>query len=148
MIALLCGLREEADIFRGHGGLQVLCGAAQRDRLAELVAPDCMALVSAGCAGALAPDLGIGALTVASSIILKDATSYSAPPSWWQPVARETGAQARPFFSCPTEQAATAHARAALRQSLRADVVDEESWAVSQLAEQRGVPFLVLRAIS
>ena len=147
MITILTGLQQEAEIFRVTG-LQVLCGAAQRDKLADLIAADRKALVSAGCAGALAPDLAIGALTVASSVIQLDGSLYQPDAAWRAAVARTTNAALRPLFSHPTEVCATAAQRASLRARLHADVVDEESFAVAKLAQARGLPFLVLRSIS
>jgi adenosylhomocysteine nucleosidase len=147
-ITVLTGLQQEASIFRGTPGLQVLCGATQRDNLAGLVTRDCRALVSAGCAGALAPDLTIGALVVASAVIRLDGSLYLPDAQWRSAVVRRTNAALRPFFSHPTEVCATAAERAALRARLHADVVDEESFAVAQVAAARNLPFLVLRAIS
>ncbi len=148
MITVLTGLSQEARIFQHHGGLQVLCGAAQRDGLAKLVGPECEALVSAGCAGALAPDLEIGALAVGTLVTLLDGTKYYPPATWLHRVGLITRAEPRPFFSCPTEQCATAAERAALRKKFTADMVDEESFAIAALGHARRLPWLVLRAIS
>lgn len=148
MITLLCGLKDEARIFSGTPGLQVFCGADQRDKLANLVPADCVGLVSAGCAGALASDLSVGDLVVASDVILIDGSEFAPNEQWAEAVGAKTGAVPRPFFSDPGEHAATPADKAALRDRLGADVVDEESFAVAQVAKAHGIPFLVLRAIS
>lgn len=148
MIVVLTGLHEEADIFRGQPGLMVLCGATQRDNLANLVPTGVTALVSAGCAGGLSSDLKLGDLTVASKVYLLDNTLYVIDTNWTGAVTKLTGAAPLPFFSCPTEQCATAAQRATLRAQYGTDVVDEESWAVAQVALARKLPFLVLRTIS
>lgn len=147
-ITLVCGLQDEARIFRGAPGLQVLCGAAQRDMLSGLAAHDCRAIVSAGCAGALAPDLRIGALVMANSVVVPDGELHVPPLDWRAAVVGQAQAQARRFFSAPTEQAATPREKEALYLKFGAHVVDEESWAVAQVARARGLPWLVLRAIS
>lgn len=148
MITLLCGLQDEASIVRGYDGLQVLCGAAERDALASLADPKCVALVSFGVAGALAKDLNLGALVIADALVDLDGNAFSPDAGWLRRVAAKVDVDARIFFSNPTEVCATAAERAALRAKLGADVVDEESLAVAALAKARGLPFLILRAIS
>lgn len=164
MIAVLTGLADEAAILRSTpglppaptggpsqtpiGDLRVFCGAAERDTLAKLVGPDCRGLVSFGVAGAMAPDLAVGALVTASGVTLPDGTYDPSDFAWMKAVALAARAEPRPFFSSPTEQAATAAARAALHASLRVDVVDEETFAVAQLAAARRLPWIAVRAIS
>lgn len=147
MIALLCGLTAERDIVKA-GPATILCGAAARDALASLVPSGCTGLISWGCAGALAGDLPIGALTVANSVTTMDGSVFPADMAWSRAIAVKTGAQSRPFFSGPTEVAANAGARAALHKQFGVDVVDEESWAVAALAKARNIPWIGIRSIS
>lgn len=146
-LVLLCGLTAERDIVKAGPGT-ILCGAHARDSLASLVPSSCTGLVSWGCAGALAGDLAIGSLTVARSVTTMDGSVYPSDMAWSRAIAVKTGAQSRPFFSAPTEQAATVAARAALHDRWHVDVVDEETWAVAILAKARNIPWVGIRSIS
>lgn len=146
-VAILCGLRLEAAIVQASGHL-VLCGSAARDDLGAYVGPQIDALVSFGVAGALAPDLAIGDLVVASGVTMPDGTCHSSDFAWTQSIVATTGARARSFLSAATEQAASGAKRAALHAALRVDVADQETFAIAQLADARRLPWIAVRAIS
>jgi adenosylhomocysteine nucleosidase len=148
IIVVQTGLQQEADIPKGVPGLLVLCGPSQRDNLADLAPADAAGYLSFGVAGGLAPDLHVGALTVASSVIVTGGTTFAPDAAWTAKIVRLAGAQSRPLFSDPRELAATPALRASLRTATGADVVDEESFAVARIASERGRPFAVIRTIS
>jgi adenosylhomocysteine nucleosidase len=143
----LCGLEAEAAIIQSNAH-RVLCGAAQRDDLAKLVGAEIDGLVSFGVAGALAPDLAVGDLVVASGVTLPDGTYHSSDFAWMKSIVVAIGARPCAFFSAATEQAATREQRAALRAALMVHAADQETFAVAGLAAARRLPWIAVRAVS
>jgi adenosylhomocysteine nucleosidase len=148
VIVVQTGLQEEAGILKDVSGLLVLCGATQRDNIASLAPADADGYLSFGVAGGLAPNLRIGTLTVASSVIVTSGATFAPDATWTARIVRLAGAQSLPLFSDPRELAATPALRASLRAATGADTVDEESLAVAKIAADRQKPLAVIRSIS
>jgi adenosylhomocysteine nucleosidase len=108
------------------------------------------ALVSWGYAGGLAPDLMAGTLVVADRIVCTDGSVFSTDEHWRDSltacISRGQPVRCASLLSAPTLLADEACKSRHFRAS-GAIAVDMESAAVAQVARDRGVPFLAVRAV-
>lgn len=117
----------------------------------RLLANGATALVSWGNAGALDSRLAAGDLMLPREVVDSDGTQYWTDARWHSELCERladrftvhTGALAQ----SPCLVATATHKRS-LRDQARALAVDMESAALAQLATQRQVPFLAVRAIT
>lgn len=149
----LDGLRVAA-LATGMGAALAQSGA---EKLIAAAAPQ--ALLAAGFAGALAPELRCGDLVVATSIVEKVETPPPAgpgsapltPDAALCPLAIEALGGRVPLRPGPLASAARVirdpGAKRALHGELGAIAVDLESLAAARAAAANGIPFLALRAI-
>jgi adenosylhomocysteine nucleosidase len=126
--------------FRG-GLLDVVCVGPRATRLAEPGdwRPPSL-VVSAGACGALAPDLGVGALVVPETVIGPDGVRRPAAPV--PPLSRAG------TLVTAGDVVHTAEDKARLWIETGALAVDMESAAILAWAAERGVPAAVVRAVS
>jgi adenosylhomocysteine nucleosidase len=124
----------------------VLCSGADpkiAERAARQLADQgCDLLVSFGLAGGLAPGLAAGALLAPKEVIAPDGQRFATADGY-------------PFANAMTEPLAgsdvvlaTPQDKEALFARTKAIAVDMESHAVARVAQERGLPFLVLRAVA
>lgn len=141
----VCGLKREAAIWGGRA----VVGGGRSDllthRLEEAVATERpTGLISFGVCGALAADLGVGAVIVGETVTAPDGRTYACGPPAMQRLAA-TGAK-------PTRIAGSDHVAAdpASKQALaeRGDAVDMESHVAARAAAAHGLPLAVLRVVS
>ena len=127
-------------------------GAGQAGRAADLLCETVRpaALLGAGIAGALSPDLGVGDVLVAGSI--RDALGDVPVPDarLLAQALENTGARAGTFVTV-ARPVVLASLKKALLQTLDGGgpaAADMESSAWARAAASRGIPYLVARAIS
>lgn len=120
--------------------------------LLETVAPD--RLVALGVAGGLAPGLKLGDLVVAGHVLREGAPALRPPPSVLSLALRATGA-AEGVVVTGSRLADTPAAKAELYRwswgqggRERPAVVDLESGFYAAAAEEAGIPWVVIRAVS
>jgi adenosylhomocysteine nucleosidase len=125
--------------------------AAQRaaHALADAGAP---ALAVFGVAGALAADLRNGSLFCPERVLDEQGRDYAVHAAWRTRLQQQLIATPRPLYThgallSVREPLLTTAAKTAARQRCQALAVDMESAAVAAVAHQRGLPFLVVRAI-
>jgi hopanoid-associated phosphorylase len=157
-LGVITGLAREADcigalphqerpLVRCVGGDSKSAGEAAR----SLVAEGCIGLVSFGIAGGLQPTLVPGMLVVAASVIGPNRSCFPCDPAWRRRLMAVLGAnfavegsdvvgRDRPVLLSTEKRR--------LHERTGAAAVDMESHAVSQIAAERGVPFLAVRAIA
>jgi len=110
-------------------------------------------LLVLGVSGALTPDLASGDLIVAARVRDEEGRAHDAPAAQVTAVAQATGGRpalvlsARKIADTLDEKTRLARAAAAEADG-RPAVVDLESAAYVAAAEQAGIPWLILRAIS
>lgn len=121
--------------------------ARRAAELCDLHRPD--VLLGAGVAGALSSDLAFGEILVARRVCDADGDAPSPDPALAERAAAIPGAREASLFSSDRILVA-ARERSALAARIRDDpaAVDMESAAWARAANARGIPYLVVRAIS
>ena len=104
-------------------------------------------LVSFGLCGALAPELGVGELAIATAVLTPDGELATDEALSNRLAARLRGV-ARGLFAGSDVIVPDPPRKSALRQSSGAIAIDMESHVAAQAAARAGVPFAVLRAVS
>lgn len=112
------------------------------------------ALLSWGCAGALAPDLERGALCLPERVLTTDGAEFTPSPAWLRQARQALGAMPLPIachggalLSLPRPAAGVIEKHAlAVRHGAAA--ADMESAAVARIGHEAGRPFLAVRAIA
>jgi adenosylhomocysteine nucleosidase len=136
--------------------LRVACSGADPDQ-ARAVArrfqgEGVAGLVSFGLAGGLAGDLAPGDLLLPETVMLPDGRTVATASAWRGRLGAMLEQAGLPARSAPItgseEIVATPAAKHALRARTEAVAVDMESHAVAEVADQVGLPFLVLRAVA
>jgi hopanoid-associated phosphorylase len=145
------GLAAEARIAGPSEGVKAISAGGDASRLASLieglVAGGARGIISFGIAGGLRADLKSGTCVVGTSVIC-DGRIYSADPTWTKRIAvcvpdAELGAIA----GCQTVVADPA-AKKFLFDETGAIAADMESHVVARTANDRQMPFAVLRVIA
>jgi len=130
----------------GDRNARVQAAAALRSVRARVV-------IAIGVAGALSPELATGEVLVAHRVMREQGETWQAPPPWLAGAAGRAGARAAALISVPRLAATVADKQrllsltAARAPGLMA-AVDLESAAFAAAAASRGLPWLILRAIS
>ena len=107
-------------------------------------------VIIAGVAGALSPGLEVGDVTVAERVVSDDGREALPDPHWVDIAASQAGAH-RATALCTAEILCTAEAKARAWRDAGSPApatVDLESAALVDVASERGVASVVLRAIS
>ena len=107
-------------------------------------------LLVVGIAGGLSPSLGAGALVVAREVRDGQASAPSPDPAWVQRALRLEGTSGATVVSADRILSTPAAKREAWRALPHGGpaVVDLESATLARAAAARGVPYLVVRAVS
>jgi hopanoid-associated phosphorylase len=123
--------------------------AAARRAAVALAEAGAVALAVFGVAGALSPHLPNGRLFCPERIMDEEGRNYPADPAWRAGLQRQLAMPVQMAGSLLSVAAPllTAAAKAAAHQRCGALAVDMESAAVAAVAQHRGLPLLVLRAI-
>ncbi|MBF0355392.1 MAG: purine phosphorylase [Alphaproteobacteria bacterium] len=128
--------------------LPVRCSGADsaraRTQALSLAEQGCDLLISFGLAGGLDPALPSGTLLVPMEIIAPDGRRYASAP---EVISLFKNACTDPIAGSD-EIVSTPAMKAALFERTHAAAVDMESDAVAEVAKQRGLPFLALRALA
>ncbi|MCG8506669.1 MAG: hypothetical protein MI755_18835 [Sphingomonadales bacterium] len=103
------------------------------------------ALMSAGLAGALAPELETGDVIVADRLLTEDKPALACSPIWVAALA--DAGPPTPLYSAGVA-VATAEEKRAVAAARGAAAVDMESYGVGAAAQELGLPFVALRAIA
>ena len=109
------------------------------------------ALISWGCAAAIASHLQPGHLLLPEGILGADGQTQASDPLWRERLARSVPAQLTVhggYLQESRKVVATRQAKAALYQLTGALAIDMESAAIARVAASRRVPFLAVRAIA
>jgi hopanoid-associated phosphorylase len=150
-IGVVTGMASEAKLLRGTGIAVVSTGgnAEATKRGAEaLLRQGATKLVSFGIAGALDPSLKPGDLILASAVHLPDGHRQLADQKWLVHIAQALPQARIADVAGSSSIVATAAAKATLQRDSGAVCVDQESHWVAEMAREKRVPFIVLRAIA
>jgi adenosylhomocysteine nucleosidase len=145
-IGFITGLKAEARWLRNAGFMVNVGGGTPygAEQAAEaLVTEGAQGLISFGLAGGLKPGLVAGSIVVPTAI-LEGNRVYPADYVLMSFLGGSTGA---PLYA-GLKIAATAHDKALIYRRSHPDAIDLESGAVARVAQARGVPFAVLRAVA
>jgi hypothetical protein len=163
-LAILTGMQSEAATVPASPDVLVLCGTAARDALDARVPADVGAILSWGVCGALSPALPIGAVCVATRLIVAGPSVTTRgvtggfdttllPSALW--TSRLLALLHPPLvvrsittFSDAQEIASTPANRAKLLLGSHASAVDMGSYAVAALAQKRNIPWAAVGAVS
>jgi adenosylhomocysteine nucleosidase len=145
-IGLVVGMQSEARVARRARHCLVGIGGGQpagARRAAETLADQgATALISFGLAGGLDPALMPGALLVPASVLFEGRRFHAHPRT----MNALSGLRVRTLLAGEAI-VATAADKARLWQETGAAAVDLESGVVAEVAEERGLPFAMLRAV-
>lgn len=149
-VLVVVGLKREAAVAAGEGVVTV-CGGGRSDLLPARIAAAMAehaprAVLSFGVAGALLPGLPVGAVLAAATVRDGSARRFG-DPAWTARLVARTGARLADFAGVDAA-VADPGAKARLRETSGAAVVDMESHLAARAAAAAGVPFAALRAVS
>ena len=155
-VGVLCGIDGEAGVLDRIDGIRIYKNIDGEKQLrAEIDQLD--ALIAWGTCGGLAPGVAIGDLVIGARVRLASGDQYEPDEGWTQALSaagadlsrtRGVNVQFCDVYSTPVESAATPDQRAQLFAATRCQVVEVESSVVAPLAKERGIPFIVVRAVS
>ena len=158
-LGVITGTRREASCLRSllpSDQIDVACSGADASCARELaekaLAAGCTALLSFGVAGGLDPALVSGTLVLVEAVIGPDGGKFSTDQLWRSAIAEDLSAADIDFVVGVGVGVDEAIFRPGPKQLLfegtKALCVDTESHSVMQVARERGVPWLVIRAIA
>lgn len=158
-LGVITGTHREASCLRSilhTDQIDIACSGADSSRALALaekaLSAGCTALLSFGVAGGLDPALKSGTLVMAESVIGPDGGHHPTDHLWRMAIANDLTAANLDFVVGAAAGADEAVSRPGPKKLLfegtKALCVDMESHAVMQVARDRGVPWLVLRAIA
>ncbi len=156
MIAIVCGLAEEAAVIGRPPGAVVIVGAGDAAgltaRLEAAIAAGADRVISIGICGGLNPLLRAGDVVI-GTLLIYGLADVESDVAWSR---RISAALAGMVSSASVNYgtitwSATAVARladkAALRKDTGADAVDEETFIAGSIAAAKGLPFTALRVV-
>lgn len=127
-------------------------GSENAKKAAELlVSKGATQLMSWGCAAALSPDLKMGDLVLADSLISQNGDEISVHPLWHQHAKNVLGSEITAYKGALIASdgiISTAQAKADLHTKTGAIALDMESGAIAKVAQHYAIPFLAIRAIA
>lgn len=152
MIGILCGLKSEAKIADKITGVIVGCSAARPEQALGLarymVDRGARRLVSFGLAGAASPDLRGGDLVLGATVMAAGGASWEADAAW-----NDRLLQRLDCFTCAPVWGSkhlvkSVEEKTAIYRRAGCLLTDMESHIVAEVAQEEGIPFNVVRAIS
>lgn len=152
MIGILCGLRSEALIADRMSNVLIGCSAAQparaRQLVQQMIEKGVNRLISFGLCGGLSSDLAVGDLIVGMTVMSARDTAWEADSHW----------NSRFIEHCPDtigvpvwasdHMASRVEDKAMIFRRTGCLAVDMESHIVASMAQDYGLPFNVVRAVS
>jgi adenosylhomocysteine nucleosidase len=136
------------DVLLIHSG----AGAENAQKAAELaVEKGATQLMSWGCAAALSPDLKMGDLVLAESLIDSNGQEISVNATWHQHAKKVLGSEITAYrgaLIASKKVVSTAQEKQAIFEKTGAIALDMESGAIAKVATHYALPFLVIRAIA
>lgn len=127
-------------------------GAENARKSAELaVAKGATKLMSWGCAAALSPDLKMGDLVLADSLMSADEFEMPVNATWHQHTKNILDSEVVAYkgaLIASKEIISTAQAKQALFEKTGAIALDMESCAIAQVAQHYALPFLAIRTVA
>lgn len=127
-------------------------GAENARKAAELlVSKGATKLMSWGCAAALSPDLKMGDLVLADSLMDENGDEISVHPIWHQHAKTVLGSQITAYKGAvyaSSSIVSTAQAKGKLHAKTGAIALDMESSAIAKVAQHYALPFLAIRVIA
>ncbi len=127
-------------------------GAENARKSAELaVAKGATKLMSWGCAAALSPDLKMGDLVLADSLMSADEFEMPVNATWHQHTKNILDSEVVAYkgaLIASKEIISTAQAKQALFEKTGAIALDMESVAIAQVAQHYALPFLAIRTVA
>ena len=149
-VLAVTGVRREAAIARAVGVVAISHGGHQahlRRGLSDKICPSTRGLISFGVAGGLDPELPRGATILADEVVGADGRRWQADPAWRDALRKLLPDAISGAVAAADGPVTTPVAKAALRASTSAAVVDNESEATAEFAARHGLPFVVLRVV-
>lgn len=144
------GMIVEEQIARKYAaaGTLILTGQYTTDALDNAVPQDCKALLSLGVCGGLAPEAQIGQAFICDTLFAPTG-KYEAEVAWRKRLFGATKYYERPWWSSGDFNTAnTVAQRAELFAKTNCWIIDDESFAVAEVAQRRGIAFQALRTVS
>lgn len=148
MIAVLCGLTEEASVITERDNVTVITALNGIVNLDELIPADCEAVVSFGTAGSLSKDVPVGTVVLLNGVFTENGTCWSNMEWNGRIMATYPAAVLAAGYSGPIEIAATPQQKAVLAARFPVKTVDMIAYAVAQFAARRKLPFVSIQGIS
>ncbi len=127
-------------------------GAENARQAAELlVSKGATQLMSWGCAAALSPDLKMGDLVLADSLLNSDGLETAVNSTWHQHAKTVLGSTVVAYKGAlfnSNKLVSTAEEKQAIYEKTGAIALDMESGAIAEVAQHYALPFLAIRAIA
>lgn len=153
-LGIVTGMAFEADILRAAGadtGALVACHgfgrSAARRAAAEVADQGAEALLSFGIAGGLDPRLASGTVLVATEIRF-EGKALPTDAAWSERLRVRIGGSVLAPLAHAAKVATTVGQKRELFDLTGAAAVDMESFAVAEIAAERGLPFTALRVVA
>ncbi len=142
------GLAREARIAKRAGLVPVIGGGDSLLLVKRLnaAAPGAKAVVSFGIAGALAPLLQTGDIVIATHVV-SEHDHYVSDPAWSQNLRGKLPQARSVVLAGVNDVVSHMGMKKSLFTTTGAHAVDMESHVAARFAHERGLPFVVLRAI-
>jgi adenosylhomocysteine nucleosidase len=148
-ILVVTGLASEAKIARGSM-IRTVCSGGNAGRLhAGIIAAlndNIIGMISFGVAGGLSPDMAVGTVVLASTIV-SSSERYGVDPTWLDRLASKLPKAVHAPIVGVDRPVAEAGEKARLGARTGAAVVDMESHIAARMAAVHGFPFAALRII-
>ncbi|MSO92596.1 MAG: hypothetical protein EXQ86_04250 [Rhodospirillales bacterium] len=157
-LGIITGLASEAACLEAIPAAErppLRCAGANAIRAREasrsLLDDGCTALMSFGLAGGLVPRYAPGTLIVADAVVGADGRRYETDGEWctrlWAALKEDMNAKLATLAGSDQALRSSA-AKEALGRSTGAAAVDMESHGVAEVALERSVPFVAVRAVA
>jgi hypothetical protein len=144
------GMSVENSIAEAYAAKDILklTGAFTVDTLDAAVPVDAKAIISFGVCGGLSPDAQIGQAFIYSACVTPNGTFY-VDTAWRMRLFAATKYYERKCWSSGEFNTAnTVEERAKLFAQTECSVIDDETFAVAELAHKRGIAWIGLRTVS
>lgn len=154
-VAVLCGLIQEKEILANNFHFEVFCGVEGEELLDQDLAANYSAIMSWGTAGGLDPNLKVGQIVLASSVLTDSAemtidniwANHLVPPIVQLVQNNKLSCAVGKIYSA-NEIAETKEQKATLFEKTGAICIDQESYIAAEYAQTNKLPFIAIRVIS
>jgi hopanoid-associated phosphorylase len=149
MLIIVTGMHREARIF-GRDANVIVCGSDNSTLAAKLeaaIARGGRAVISAGICGALAPDLSVGTVVIATEVVSSGAR-WQANAAWRDAMAAKIPGSVRGAIAGSNHIITDTGRKAVRQRETGAVAVDMESHICARVAAAHRLPFAALRVVS